>query len=232
MPRLPLLLALVLVASAFALASGATPRVGSVVGKVSEQIGRAKPRLVGQAVVYLVGVKSSRGKSGSHRTIQQKDIKFTPPFTVIMKGDTIDFPNNETNAIDHNVFSPRDSGTTWFNLGRFGRGVSKPWTFSRAGVYDIFCDIHPDMHAQVMVLDNEYYAYTDEAGNFRIPDVPEGTYEIRAWRPYSLEPVGRVTVRAGAAAPAVELVFKSAASSAYKRHKRLDGSSYPEYGGR
>ncbi len=230
--RLLVLLTLAVVAAALAVAHAAGRGAGgTVVGHVSQQVGNGKPTPVAGAVVYLMGVKVAPSKARGHQTIQQKDLKFTPAFTVIMKGDTIDFPNNETNAVDHNVFSPHDVGTTWFNLGRYGRGVSKHWKFNRVGDYEIFCDIHPDMRAQVKVVDNEYYVYTDAEGDFRIADVPPGTYEIRVWRPSSVERTGTVTVKVGAASAPVQLVFTSAASSGPRRHMRLDGSAYPEYRG-
>ena len=220
----------VVIAGALAVASAAEPRVGSAVGQVSEQVGKGKPRPVAGAVVYLSDAPSLARKSTRRRqAIQQKDLKFLPAFMVVMKGDWVDFPNNERHDVDHNVFSPRDVGTTWFNLGRYGRGESQPYRFSRPGVYHIYCDIHPAMKAQVKVVENEFYAYTRADGSFSIPAVPAGTYEIRVWRPDSPEESGTVTVAAGARSAPVQLVFKSAAQSGSTRHRRLDGSRYPEY---
>ena len=38
------------------------------------------------------------------------------------------------------------------------------------------------MKACVLVQDHPYFAVTDEKGNFRIDDIPPGTYEVIAWQ--------------------------------------------------
>jgi plastocyanin len=215
-------------AAAAAPASAASP-TGTVAGRVTEQVGRSPAQPVAGAVVYLVGVKERGRRPARRQTIQQRDLKFAPAYTVVMKGDVVEFPNNERNAVDHNVFSPREQGTTWFDLGRYGRGESNKYTFHRPGVYDIYCNIHPEMKAQVKVVENRFYATTGASGQFRLADVPAGTYEIRVWRPYAVEESAAVTVAAGAAAAPADLVFRTAAPSAPRRHRRIDGSRYPEY---
>jgi hypothetical protein len=37
------------------------------------------------------------------------------------------------------------------------------------------------MHCIVLVLDNPYFATTDADGNYSIPNVPPGTYKLKAW---------------------------------------------------
>jgi len=46
---------------------------------------------------------------------------------------------------------------------------------------DVFCSIHSSMHCVILVLENPYFAATDENGNYKIPDVPPGTYKLKAW---------------------------------------------------
>jgi hypothetical protein len=45
----------------------------------------------------------------------------------------------------------------------------------------IFCNIHPQMSAVVVVTDSPYYAVSDKGGKFSIPDVPAGRYLVSAW---------------------------------------------------
>jgi hypothetical protein len=45
------------------------------------------------------------------------------------------------------------------------------------------CGFHTYMQTWGLGVDNPYYAITDEQGNFRIPDVPEGVYSLVAWHP-------------------------------------------------
>ena len=44
------------------------------------------------------------------------------------------------------------------------------------------CDIHPWMKAYWMVLDNPYFAVTDDKGNFEIKNVPAGTQKVVVWQ--------------------------------------------------
>jgi hypothetical protein len=40
---------------------------------------------------------------------------------------------------------------------------------------------HTWMNAEMLVVSHPYYAVTDEAGKFKLSDVPPGKYEIVAW---------------------------------------------------
>ncbi|HEU5395979.1 MAG TPA: carboxypeptidase-like regulatory domain-containing protein, partial [Verrucomicrobiae bacterium] len=49
------------------------------------------------------------------------------------------------------------------------------------GRVDVFCSIHENMHCIVLVRENPYFAVTDADGNYKIPNVPAGTYKLEAW---------------------------------------------------
>ncbi len=46
---------------------------------------------------------------------------------------------------------------------------------------DVFCSIHKTMNCIILVLENPYFDKTDEKGRYLIPNVPAGTYTLRAW---------------------------------------------------
>ena len=60
-------------------------------------------------------------------------------------------------------------------------GSSKEVRFNRPGPSYIFCNIHPEMSAVIMVMTTPYYATTDAAGDYSIEDVPPGEYEFSVW---------------------------------------------------
>jgi hypothetical protein len=109
----------------------------------------------------------------------------------------VDFPNEDD--VFHNVFSL--SRAAGFDLGRYPKGTSRPWTFDKAGTVQVFCHIHSDMSAVVLVLDNPYFASPDSTGRYVIPDVPDGDYTIVAWHE-RIKPV-RQRVHVAAGMPAV-----------------------------
>jgi hypothetical protein len=81
--------------------------------------------------------------------------------------------------IFHNIFSlskPRS-----FDLGSYDKGATRDVSFPKPGMVDIYCHLHPNMAATIVVTPNRWYARSDRAGQFRIPDVPPGKYTIVAW---------------------------------------------------
>jgi plastocyanin len=136
-------------------------------------------------VVYLEGPVGTNREpatnivSVSTRQIAQHGAQFTPHVLPVMVGTTIEWPNNDD--IYHNVFSMSDAKQ--FDLGLYkGDPPDKRVTFNKAGRVDVYCSIHQNMHCVVLVLENPYFAVTDENGNYQIPDVPPGTYQLKAWQ--------------------------------------------------
>jgi hypothetical protein len=46
---------------------------------------------------------------------------------------------------------------------------------------EIYCHLHPNMAATVVVTPNRWYARPDKTGQYRIPNVPPGQYTVVAW---------------------------------------------------
>ena len=197
------------------------PAVGNVSGVVTVLVDDAPKANRSGVVVYLENVPGAPATSGK-REIRQKNLTFTPGLMVIVKGTTVEFPNDD--KVFHNVFSV--SKAARFDLGLYKSGESKSVTFREAGVVDVYCNIHPQMVTKIKVLDNGFYAVTGADGSFQIKNVPAGTYPIVAWPSHGQEARGEVTVTAGGAAS-----FRPTLSegSAPKRHLRKDGTPYGRY---
>jgi hypothetical protein len=50
------------------------------------------------------------------------------------------------------------------------------------------------MRAWIIVNEHPYYAITDRDGQFRLEDVPEGNYRIKAWHEELGEQIGEIAV--------------------------------------
>jgi plastocyanin len=202
--------------------SGAKVEAGSVKGKVTiRKDGKAKGDLSG-AVVYLEADIGEDTLTAQKTSIHQKDLTFRPDVAVVTVGSTIEFPNDD--KVFHNVFSV--SSPARFDLGLYKSGTSKSVTFTRAGVVDVYCNIHPDMVAKIKVLDTPYYAITGADGSFSIPGVPPGTYPVVAWQARGAEWTGEVTITAGKAA-SLDVTLDEGTRP--KRHLRKDGTPYGRY---
>lgn len=200
-------------------AEGAPP-TGAVTGTVTILLDGAPKANRSEVVVYLEGVPGAARPES--RTIHQKDLTFSPGLMVVVKGSTVEFPNDD--KVFHNVFSVSKSAK--FDLGLYKSGTSKSVTFKEAGVIDVYCNIHPQMAAKIKVVDSSYYAVTGADGTFKIKNVPPGTYPIVAWQAYGSEYRGEVKVTSGdAAAAQISLVE----GEAPQRHLRKDGTPYGRY---
>ncbi len=154
-----------------------------------------------------------------HIAISQADRVFTPRVTAIVKGTTVDFPNDD--IIFHNVFSL--SKTKAFDLDIYSPGKSRSITFAKPGWAKVYCNIHPGMIAHVIVLDNPYFAVSDINGHFVIPNVPDGKYSIRTWHEFASSMKKRVDVTG----EVVEVVdFQIQEDKRLRAHKNKFGKQY------
>ena len=107
----------------------------------------------------------------------QRGEQFRPHVLPVLAGTTVEFPNDD--PIYHNVFSLASART--FDLGRYPKGQSKRVVFPNAGVVPVFCHIHADMSAYILVLDHPYFTSPNTSGHFAIGDVPPGDYRLVVW---------------------------------------------------
>lgn len=108
--------------------------------------------------------------------IDQRTKEFTPRILPVLAGTTVHFHNSD--GFEHNVNSPDGEE---FDLGNWGKGQHRPYTFKQAGVYTLLCRVHPEMVGYAVVTSTPYFAVTDLEGNFRISDVPAGSWKLKVW---------------------------------------------------
>jgi plastocyanin len=172
------------------------------------------------AYVYVENVMAPAVK-GQHKVIEQAGKKFVPNWAVIQRGTAIAFPNNDN--IYHNVFSL--SAGNSFDLGLYNSGGDpKSHTFSEAGPVDVYCNIHPQMAASVLVVPNKHFAKVKADGSFEIQGVPSGKRKVVAWAPGSRSSSEWVEVGAGGTAD-VNLKLESKSPG----HKNKAGQAYGSY---
>lgn len=131
-------------------------------------------------VVWLKPLGATPSKpfvADARYTLEQKNRTFVPHLLVVPVGALVSFPNLD--PFFHNVFSLFDGKR--FDLGLYEAGVTKQVTFSREGVSYIFCNIHPEMSAVVLVLSTPLYATSGVNGVYSIRGVPAGDYEMHVW---------------------------------------------------
>lgn len=167
----------------------AQPGTGTIQGTVQSPWVHRYP-----ALVYIDHVNGTFPPPVKRVHISQKNLVFNPHINPIINGTTVDFTNDD--SVVHNVFTPPGSASR-FNLGNYGPGVSKSYTFNKLGVSTLLCIVHPEMEAFVIDLQNPYYAISDHSGNFKIENVAPGTYQLKFWNEKLKAPSQSVTVTVG-----------------------------------
>ena len=162
-----------LLASTWLLAIGGSPALVDLYG-TSSVSGKAAP----EAVVWLEAPALKRART-EPVVLDQRNLNFSPRVLVVQMGTRVQFPNHD--RVFHNVFSHHDGKI--FDLGLYPVGAVKEVPFDSPGLSRVFCNIHPQMAAYVMVLDTPHFALSDQSGQFVIRAVPAGTYVYHAWRP-------------------------------------------------
>ena len=204
------------------------PRSLAAQGAVSGQISIAeRPGAhttdLANAVVWL---ERSGGASGapSRAQIVMESREFVPRVRVVPAGSAVGFPNQD--PFRHNVFSK--SGPSEFDLGLYGRGESKDAKVERAGVYEVFCNIHAKMVAFIVAVPTAYVTQPSPDGRFTITGVPAGTYTVHAWHDRGGEQANEITVEAdGRSGVNVQL---DARGYRFVPHKNKFGQEYTNAG--
>jgi plastocyanin len=161
----------------------------------SRQINRKTPDAaeISNVVVFVKDAPLDTDVSATRASISQRDESFVPRVTAITRGSTVEFPNFD--PYFHNVFSLSRAGT--FDLGRFRKGEKRERTFAHAGVIKVYCHIHSEMSATIMVFDHRLYTMPAHDGGFAIDAVLPGTYQLSAWHERIGETTQAIKVIAG-----------------------------------
>jgi plastocyanin len=152
----------------------AAAQAGTITGKVTA--GR------GISVVWVDAIPGkSFPKPGKPLHLDQKGLRFQPHILVAPAGATVQFLNSD--SVQHNIFWPAVNGNKKLghNLGTWPQGQMRSFQFGTPGIVPLLCNVHPEMSGYIIVTPTPYYAETDEAGNFQIVDIPDGSYTVTAW---------------------------------------------------
>ena len=147
---------------------------GTISGQVSG--------VAGPSVVYVDAISGKTFPPPTqHPVIDQKGLVFQPHLTAVQVGTTVDFLNSD--SVAHNVFWTSIGGNKKLghNLGTWPKGERKSFKFDTPGAVPILCNVHPEMSAYLVVVSTPYFAISDQTGNYKIENVPDGSYTATAW---------------------------------------------------
>jgi len=211
----------------FAVAPSPAVATAGAQGAVSGQVtilerGARRTDDLANAVVHLEPV-SGRATAPPPTTsaMALQGRQFSPRVRVVPEGSRIAFPNQD--PFSHNVFSKAANGP--FDTESYGRGKTRDQTFRTAGIYPLYCNVHPRMTAFVLALRTPWYAQAGGDGRFEVAGVPAGSYRLHVWHDRAAAHVADVVVPAvGVAGLRIEL---DARNHQVVQHRNKYGKEYP-----
>jgi plastocyanin len=142
----------------------------------NNQAGRTKAGAFGRVAVWLDGNDFTAGPATA--TMSQENRHFEPDLLIVPPGSKISFPNLD--PIFHNIFSL--SRVRNFDLGYYSEGKSREVVFPKEGIVQIYCHVHPEMYAVIVVTSSRWTARPNSDGEFSWSGIPGGKYRLTVWQ--------------------------------------------------
>ncbi len=134
-------------------------------------------------VIYLEPLSKNQiitAPENKPSTIDSNGYKFEPAFQVVQKGSVLEIKNND--MVLHNTHIS-ENRITLFNVATPLRTHTVKKTMQRTGFYNVTCDIHPSMKANLAVITSPYYSVLWEPGRFQIKNIIPGQYHLHFLQP-------------------------------------------------
>lgn len=159
--------------------------------------------------------------------IVTRSSRFFPQTMAVTSGTEVRFPNMD--SIRHNVFSLTPGHQ--FDVGLYGEGEGRSHVLNGSGMVELFCNVHPNMAAFVLVLDTPYFVNPDEDGEFVLRGLPAGPGELLIWNYRAEEIFRRVPMNLSVATDLLELQV-DITRPAVPQHTNKHGETYGRDRGR
>lgn len=200
-------------------------RTGTLSAKVGLLLPGGKSGPAAGAVVWVpdANTKGSRGPAAGRPSLASRDKRFDPRVLVVPVGTTVDFPN--VDKIFHNVFSL--SETARFDLGLYRKGEARATTFTKPGLVRLYCNIHPQMAAFILVVEGGAYGQADDGGAVTLEGLAPGRHVVRAWHERGGDWTGSVEIPEAPGPPVVLQIVLDASTWKETPHKNKHGKDYP-----
>ena len=175
----------------------------------------------GGSVIWIPGLTLSAPAIAAP-SVTSRDKRFDPRVLAVPAGTKVTFPN--VDSIYHNAFSLSPGNA--FDVGLYRKGAARDVVMKNPGIVRVYCNIHPDMAASVVVVEGNAFAVVQADGSYRIEGIPPGRHEVHLWSDVAGEQVMPLIFEAGRVtdwSPALD-------ATKYQRvaHTNKHGKAYPK----
>lgn len=111
--------------------------------------------------------------------VDQHQCIYVPRVVAVRVGQPVEFVNSD--AVFHNVRSFAEKNEN-FNIGMPNKNDRITRVFDKSEIFlQTKCSVHPWMGAYIAVVDHPYFGVSNANGEFEIPALEDGPYQLEAW---------------------------------------------------
>jgi plastocyanin len=145
------------------------------------------------AVVTITDIQKGKKIDAKKVTLDQNGCEYKPHVLAFPVGTTVAILNPD--GILHNVHSYSKANTP-FNMAQPKFKKTLDVKIDKPEAIELKCDVHGWMHGWLVATESPYVVVTDNSGNFKLTDVPPGTYTVEVWHEKLGKTNQKVTVKA------------------------------------
>jgi carboxypeptidase family protein len=136
---------------------------------------------------------------------EQKGCQYATHVLALRTGQDVSIANDD--PFSHNIHPLAKINREWNRIQPPG---TPPFTYSYENeeIIPVKCNIHSWMKAYFVVLKTGHFAVTGEDGEFKLPELPPGTYTVTAWHEVYGTQTREISV-AGGETRALNFVFQA-----------------------
>jgi plastocyanin len=145
------------------------------------------------AVVTITDIKTGKKIDAKKVTLDQKGCEYQPHVLAFPVGTTVEILNPD--GILHNVHSYSKANSP-FNMAQPKFKKTLDVKIDKPEAIEVKCDVHGWMQGWLVATESPYVAVTDNSGNFKLTDVPPGSYTVEVWHEKLGKNTQKVSVKA------------------------------------
>ncbi len=152
------------------------------------------------AVVRIEDIKEGKPMDAASPSYTNLNCRFEPHVMVAPAGATLKVLNDDDMLHNSHFFlmeGAAKKNLINMALPKKGQVIENAKILRKEGLVAVQCDAHDFMQGYIWVLANPYGAVTGNKGEFKLTDVPAGTYKLKVWHEGLGEKEVSVTVEAG-----------------------------------